>query len=104
MTGRTDDIVLRHGNVFSVTERSGTGRPDAQSTVSDRVQRGSRATPARPNTSNRVKPDSAQSLINARALTIGTTGRVRSGRQQRLVSSIKLGFVLNDYFLYETYK
>ena len=23
--GRTDDTVLRHGNVFSVTERSGTG-------------------------------------------------------------------------------
>ena len=29
VTGRTDDTVLRHGNVFSMTRRSGTGRPDA---------------------------------------------------------------------------
>ena len=43
-TGRTDDTILRHGNVFSVTGRSGTGRPDAQSTTSDRVQSGASAT------------------------------------------------------------
>ena len=46
VTGRIDDTILRHGNVFSVTGRSGTGQPDAQSTTSDRVQRGSRAAPA----------------------------------------------------------
>ena len=37
VTGRTDDTVLHHSNVFSVTGRNGTGRPDAQSTTSDRV-------------------------------------------------------------------
>ena len=79
VTGRTDDTVLRHGNIFSVTGRSDTGRPDAQSTTSDRVQRGSRAASARPDPSDRVRPDSAQSPINARAPTVGMTGRVRSG-------------------------
>ena len=104
MTGRTDDTILRHDNVFSVTGRNGTGRPDAQSTVSDRVQRGSRVAPARPDVSDRVRPDSTQSPINIRALTVGTTGRVRLGRQQRLVSSTKLGFTPNGYFLVGAYK
>ena len=35
VTGHTDDTVLHHGNVYSVTGRSGTGRSDAQSTASD---------------------------------------------------------------------
>ena len=99
-----DDIVLRHGNVFSVTGRSGTGRPDAQSTASDQVQRGSKATPARPDASDRVRPDSAQSPINARAPTVRTTGHVRSGRDQRPVGSRKLGFIPNSYFLSGAYK
>jgi len=37
VTGRTDDTILCHDNVFSMTERSGTRRLDAQSTASDQV-------------------------------------------------------------------
>ena len=104
VTERTDEAVLRQGNVFSVTGRSGTGQPDAQSTTSDRVQRGSRAAPVRPDASDRIRPDSAQSPINTRALTVGTTRRVRSIRQQRPVSSTKLGFTPSGYFLHGAYK
>ena len=53
VTGHTGDTVHRHGNVFSVTGRSGTGRPDARSTMSDRFQRGSKAAPVRPDASGR---------------------------------------------------
>ena len=104
VTGHTDDTILRHGNVFSVTECSGTGRPDAQSIASDRVQRGSRAALERPNASYRVRPDLAQGPINVCALTVRTTGHVRSGQQQRSVSGRKLGFTPNGYFLGGAYK
>ena len=86
VTGRTDDTVLRHDNVFSVTRRSGTRRPDAQSAASDRVQRGSKAAPVLPDASDQVRPDSAQSPINARALTVGTTGRVWSVAESWVLS------------------
>ena len=46
VTGHTDDTVLHHDNVFSMTEHSGTNRPDIGNAASDRVQRGSRAAPA----------------------------------------------------------
>ena len=38
-----------------------------QKVTSDHVQKGSRAAPARPDASDRVRPDSAQSPINARS-------------------------------------
>ena len=38
------------------------------------------------------------------ALTVGMTGRVRSGRDQRPVNSRKAEFVPNGYFLSEAYK
>ena len=38
------------------------------------------------------------------ALTVGTTGRVQSGRDQRLVSSRKARFLPNGYFLSGAYK
>ena len=38
------------------------------------------------------------------APTVGTTGRVQSGRQQRPVSSRKVGFIPNGYFLSGAYK
>ena len=45
VTGRTGDTVHRHDNVFSVTGRNGTGRPDARSAASNRFQRGSGVAP-----------------------------------------------------------
>ena len=48
--------------------------------------------------------DSELSLINVRAPTVGMTERVRSERDQRPISSRKVGFVPNGYFLSGTYK
>ena len=55
----------------------------------------------RPVAGDRTLTASDQLIV---APTVGMTGRVRSGRKQRSVSSRKVGFVPNGYFLSGAYK
>ena len=83
VTGCTDFTVHRQ---WQRSQRNRTQRQydrTHQEVASDHVQKGSRAAPTRLDASDRVRPDSAQSPINARAPMVGRTGRVRSGRDQR---------------------
>jgi hypothetical protein len=105
VTGRTDFTVHHRGNNSVRTGRSSCGQPDApgsgvQSTP-ERFQSGADATGRVRWQMTGLGIESDQCALSP---MVGTTGRVRLGRPARPVSSRKLGFVPNGYFLHGTYK
>ena len=84
MTGRTDSTVHHSGNTFSIDRTLATNRPDAEQQRPIEYIK----VPERRNY-DRTLAASDQLIA---ALTVGTTGRDRSGRDQRPVSSRKVGF------------
>jgi hypothetical protein len=95
VTGRTDFTVHHRGNNSVKTGRSGV-----QSTP-ERFQSGADATGRIRWQMTGLGIESDQCALSP---MVGTTGRVRLGRPARPVSSRKLGFVPNGYFLRGTYK
>ena len=104
MTGRDDDTVHHLGNTFSTDRTLTDDRPDAglQRPIEYRkVSERQNYDRTRPVACDRTLAASDQLFI---ASMVGMTGRVRSGRDQRPVSSRKVGFVPNVYFLSGAYK
>ena len=92
VTGRTDGTVLHLGNTFSIDRTLAANRPDVgqQRPIEYREVIGRRNYDrTRSVASDRTLAASDQLFA---APTVGTTGRVRSGRVQRPVSSRKARF------------
>ena len=103
VTESTGDTVHRHGSVFSVTGRSRLD--DRMHEVHHPIE--SREVPEwrQRDRTRPIDDDWTQPRVrSARAATVGTTGHVWCGRRQRLISSSKLGFTPNSYFLSGAYK
>ena len=87
-----------------------SGSPSPKQPITPKVQRPimSREVPERRKCDRTRSVDDDRTRQCVRSLrarsTVRTTRRIRSGRQERLVSSRKLGFAPNGYFLYGAYK
>ena len=92
------------GNIFSTYRTLEANRPDAElqrPTEYKKVPERRNYDRTRPVACDRMLAASDQLIVG---LIVGTTERVRSGHDQRPVSSRKAGFCPNGYFLSGAYK
>ena len=92
MTGHGDGIVHHPGNTLSIDQTLAANRLDAGTVASieyREVLKWQNCDRTRPVACDRMPLASDQLIV---ALTVGMTGRVRSGQKQRPVSSRKVRF------------